>query len=91
MNIFKKTLLLMLLLQFITNAFAQTYPSKTITLVTPFPAGGSTDSISRLIAIHLTKSLGQTVVVDNRAGAGGNIGCDIVAKAPADGYTLLLT
>jgi len=87
----KSAFMVLLLSQSLNYAIAQTYPTKTITLVTPFPAGGSTDSISRLIAINLTKTLGQTVVVDNRAGAGGNIGCDVVAKAPADGYTLLLT
>lgn len=91
MNKIRAISLVLVLLTLGFDLMAQTYPVKTITLITPFPAGGSTDSISRLIAINLTKTLGQTVVVDNRAGAGGNIGCDIVAKAPADGYTLLLT
>ena len=60
-------------------------------MITPFPAGGSTDSIARAVANQLTKQLGQTVVVDNRPGAGGLIGSDVVAKAPADGYTILMT
>jgi tripartite-type tricarboxylate transporter receptor subunit TctC len=73
------------------NARAQTYPLKAISLITPFPAGGPTDSIARLMSIELAKKLGQAVVVDNRPGAGGNIGCEIVARATPDGYTLLFT
>ncbi|GJG95463.1 tripartite tricarboxylate transporter substrate binding protein [Cupriavidus pauculus] len=72
-------------------ASAQTdhYPSKPITYVVPFAAGGTTDLLGRLIGQKLSQTLGQSVVVENRAGAGGNIGSDYVAKAPADGYTLL--
>ena len=76
---------------FSESATAQSYPIKPITMITPFPAGGSTDSIARAVANQLTKQLGQTVVVDNRPGAGGLIGSDVVAKAPADGYTILMT
>lgn len=65
------------------------YPSKPITYVVPFAAGGTTDLLGRLIGQRLSQVLGQSVVVENRAGAGGNIGSDYVAKAPADGYTLL--
>lgn len=67
------------------------YPNKPIRLVVPFPAGGSTDIIGRLVAQKLSERLGQQVVVDNRGGAGGTIGTDKAAKSPADGYTLLLS
>jgi tripartite-type tricarboxylate transporter receptor subunit TctC len=73
------------------SAMAQSYQIRSITMITPFPAGGSTDSIARAVANQLTKQLGQTVIVDNRPGAGGLIGSDVVAKAPADGYTILMT
>ncbi|WP_137927927.1 tripartite tricarboxylate transporter substrate binding protein [Cupriavidus sp. 2SB] len=68
---------------------ADHYPSKPITYVVPFAAGGTTDLLGRLIGQKLSQTLGQSVVVENRAGAGGNIGSDYVAKAPADGYTIL--
>jgi len=70
-------------------AWAQEYPARQIRVVLPFPAGGGSDIIARVVAQKLTISLGQPVVVDNRAGASGNIAGEIVAKAPADGYTLL--
>ncbi|NBS48375.1 MAG: tripartite tricarboxylate transporter substrate binding protein [Betaproteobacteria bacterium] len=73
------------------NAQAQAWPAaKPIRLVIPFPAGGATDIIARQVAQRLGTTLGQQVVVDNKPGAGGAIGSDIVAKAPADGYTLLM-
>lgn len=66
------------------------YPDKPIRIVTPFPAGSVTDIIARPMAVRLTEAWGVGVVVDNRAGAGGNLAGDVVAKAPADGYTLLI-
>lgn len=71
-------------------ALAQSYPSKPIRIVAPFPPGGSVDILARIIGAELQKSWGQTVVVDNRPGAGGNIGADNVAKSAADGYSLLI-
>jgi tripartite-type tricarboxylate transporter receptor subunit TctC len=71
--------------------FAQAYPVKPVKIVVPFPAGGATDVVARLLAQKLSDAWGQSVIVENRAGAGGNIGADAVAHAPADGYTLLMT
>ena len=72
------------------SAAAQTYPSKTVRFVVPYPPGGATDIISRAIANKLTAALGQQFIVDNRPGGGQKIGTALVAKAPADGYTMLL-
>jgi len=71
-------------------AAAQHYPNKTIRLVSPFPPGGSVDVVGRILAAKLSENLGQQVIVDNRSGASGIIGTEIVAKAPPDGYTLLI-
>ena len=71
-------------------AHAQNYPTKTVRLVVPLVAGGPTDLLARLIAQPLGERLGQQVIVDNRPGAGGNIGAELVAKSPADGYTLFM-
>ncbi len=71
-------------------ATAQAWPSKTLTIVVPFPAGGTTDVLARAVAIKLGAALGQTVIVDNKAGAGATLGAAYVAKAPADGHTLLM-
>ena len=72
-------------------ALAQAYPTKSIRLIVPFPAGGATDLFARTVSQKLGERLGQTVVVDNKPGAGGTLGADLAAKAPADGYTLLLS
>ena len=71
-------------------AAAQAYPAKPVRLVVPFPAGGATDILARAISIKAAEKLGQPIVIDNRAGAGGTIGSALVAKSPADGYTLLI-
>ena len=72
------------------SAFAQRYPEKTIRFIAPYAPGGSTDLLTRSLAQKLTEYLGQTVVADNRPGAGGNVGAEIAAKAAPDGYTILL-
>jgi tripartite-type tricarboxylate transporter receptor subunit TctC len=71
-------------------ASAQGFPDRPVTLVVPFAAGGSTDLVARLIAASMSKDLGQQVIVENVAGAGGNLGADRVARAEADGYTILM-
>jgi tripartite-type tricarboxylate transporter receptor subunit TctC len=71
-------------------ALAQAYPAHPVKIIVPFAPGGPTDSMARILAQKLTENLGQPFVVENRAGAGGNIGMGAVAKAPADGYTLIM-
>lgn len=85
-----KTLLIAALLVVSTASLAQTYPSKPIHIIVPYPAGGTSDILARTIGQRLSESLGQPVIVENKPGANGNVGADFVAKAPADGYTLLL-
>ncbi len=72
------------------SAHAQSYPTKPIRLVLPFPPGGGTDALARIIGPRLSENLGQTIVIDNRAGAAGNISAEIVARSQPDGYTLLV-
>lgn len=72
-------------------ALAQNYPVKSVRIIVPFAPGGATDIVARLIGQRLNESWGQTIVVDNRGGAGGNIGGELAAKSPPDGYTLFMT
>src|ERR1700754_3438534 len=84
------TILLCLLLSLAAPARAQEWPQRQVTIVVPFGAGGSADLLARLLANHLQAKYGTPFVVENRAGAGGSTGTGYVAKAPADGATLLL-
>ncbi len=74
----------------VSQAGAQAYPNKPVKVIVPMAAGGAVDTLARLLSIHLGEALGQAIVVDNKPGANGIIGSDMVAKAPADGYTLLM-
>ena len=83
--------LLGIALSALAPAIAQDYPAHPITLVVPFPAGGGNDALARVVAARMSQTIGQQVVVENRGGAGGTIATRAAAKAPPDGYTLLLT
>jgi tripartite-type tricarboxylate transporter receptor subunit TctC len=72
------------------SALAQAWPTKPIRIVVPFPPGGGTDIIARETSQRVAKATGWTFVIDNKPGAGGNLGVDAVAKSPADGYTIVL-
>jgi len=89
-NIGTASLLGLLSLALHSGAQAQAYPSKPIKMIVPFPAGGTTDIVARLVAQRMSESMGQPVTVDNRGGAGGAIGADMMAKAAPDGYTILM-
>ncbi len=80
----------LVLLALVSTADAQSWPAKPIRIISPYPPAGANDLLARIIAPKLSEQLGQPVVVENRAGATGNIGAELVAKAPADGYTLLM-
>ena len=75
---------------FASNVFADTWPSKPITIIVPFPAGGGTDAFARPLSAQLTKNLGKQIVIDNRGGAGGTLGASIAAKAAPDGYNFFM-
>jgi tripartite-type tricarboxylate transporter receptor subunit TctC len=79
------------LLSFAAPALAQTYPARPVRMIVPFPAGGPADLVARLLSSKLPETWGQPLVIENRAGAGGNIGTAAVARAAPDGYTILLT
>jgi tripartite-type tricarboxylate transporter receptor subunit TctC len=85
-----KMLLALVAAAFCAAALAQGYPTRTVTLIVPFAAGGPTDTVARTLAAAMTKSLGQTMVVENKLGAGGTIAANYVAKANPDGYTLFI-
>ena len=87
----KKLLTALLLGAAASVAMAQAWPAKPVTLLVPFPPGGSTDAIARLLGNKLQEQLGGSFVVDNRGGAGGTIGTAAVKRAPADGYTVLVS
>jgi tripartite-type tricarboxylate transporter receptor subunit TctC len=78
-----------MLLSAAVPAAAQTYPSRTITVVVPFPAGGASDVVARIVTNHMAKTLGQSMVIENVGGAGGTVGSGRAAAAAPDGYTLL--
>jgi tripartite-type tricarboxylate transporter receptor subunit TctC len=74
-----------------TQTLAQNYPARPVRLIVPFGAGGGTDNLARIIEPHVSKALGQSIIIDNRPGGGSVIGTDAVVKSPPDGYTLVMT
>ncbi|MBL0142429.1 MAG: tripartite tricarboxylate transporter substrate binding protein [Betaproteobacteria bacterium] len=90
MNIFRTLAAFASTLVFASAALAQAWPARTIKIIIPYPPGGTSDILARSLGPKLTEAFGQTVIIENKPGATGNIGADFVAKSPADGYTLLL-
>jgi tripartite-type tricarboxylate transporter receptor subunit TctC len=90
MRLFRGALSVLLLVASTAACGADAWPARSIRFIVPYPPGGPTDLMARSMSGRLSEALGQTVVVDNRAGAGGNVGTEVAAKAPADGYTLLM-
>jgi tripartite-type tricarboxylate transporter receptor subunit TctC len=91
MNCWRRPLVTALAVLLAPAAYAQTFPAKPIRIIVPFAPGGGNDVLGRMFAARINESTGQSVIVDNRAGGGGNIGTEMAARAPADGYTLLYT
>src|SRR3974377_128996 len=89
MSYFSRALVLLGLMLIALPAAAQKYPDRPIRLISPNPVGGANDTITRIISGKMASLLGETIVIDNRGGAGGKIGADMVAHAAPDGYTLL--
>jgi len=89
-SLIRKVLMVTSLAFFAGSALSQTYPSQPIKLIVPFSPGGGTDTFARVVSEGMQSSLGQSIIVENKPGAGGNIGADLVAKSKPDGYTLLL-
>lgn len=87
----KKQLLIAALVMFSGSAYAQSYPAKPVRIIVPFAPGGGTDLLARIFAQRMQEAYGQPFTVDNRAGAGGNIGAELAAKAAPDGHTILIT
>ena len=90
MSIARRLLALACAILFPSFALAQAYPAKPVRMIIPFPPGGPTDLMGRMAADRLSKGLGVQVVPDNRGGAGGNIGFELCAKSPPDGYTVCM-
>ncbi len=90
LRIIFNALLLALAVGHAATALAQHYPAKSIRIIAPFPAGGTSDTISRILALKLNEAWGQPVIVDNRAGVGGSLGTELASKSPPDGYTLVV-
>ena len=91
MKAFPKVSMLIAALCTFGTAIAQEYPARPIRIIVPFPAGGGTDISARVVGQKITEALGQQIIVDNRAGASGNIAMEIAARAEPDGYTLILS
>ena len=87
----RKLLLAMFFMALASSALAQDYPNRAIRIVVPLSPAGGTDGLARVVAAKLRDRLGQSVIVENRAGAAGNIGAEFVFNSPPDGYTLLFT
>ena len=90
MNLLLKTCLAALAITLAATVGAQSYPSKPVRVIVPYPPGGTVDVVARVLAQRMSEQMGQQFVVENRAGANGTVGSDLVAKSAADGYTLLV-